>query len=83
MNNQNQQPINIDPSKTTPIECMKCKCQIFQECIMIRRLSAIISPSGKEETFSIPVPVCIACGQPYTGDTKVDGLVPDIKKEEE
>jgi hypothetical protein len=31
---------------------------------MIRRISAIISPTGKEEEFQIPVPVCIACGRP-------------------
>ena len=81
--NPNQQQININPNDTTGIECAKCKCQIFQECFMMRRLSAIMSPDGKEQTFTIPVPVCIACGTPYTGDQKVDGLVPDINKEEE
>jgi len=70
MNNQNRQQININPEDTTPIECPKCKSQIFQECFMMRKISAIISPSGREEVFSIPVPVCIACGTPYTGSTE-------------
>jgi len=60
---QNRQTININPSDTKPVIC-ECGQQIFQECFMIRRISAIISPTGKEEEFQIPVPVCITCGRP-------------------
>jgi hypothetical protein len=60
---QNKQTINIRPEDTKPVAC-KCGGLIFQECFMIRTISAIISPTGKEEEFQVPVPVCIACGRP-------------------
>jgi hypothetical protein len=63
MMDQNRQTINIRPEDTKPVVC-QCGGQVFQECFMIRRISAIISPTGKEEEFQIPVPVCIACGRP-------------------
>jgi hypothetical protein len=60
---QNRPTINIRPEDTEPVVC-SCGGQIFQECFMMRRISAIISPTGQEEQFQIPVPVCIACGRP-------------------
>ena len=59
-----QQAINIKPEDTVAVKCT-CGSLVFQECFMMRRIGAIMSPTGKEEQFQIPVPVCIACGKPY------------------
>ena len=69
MNNPNQQPqpINVNPNDTTEIKC-GCGSLVFQECYMMRKISAILSPTGREEQFQIPVPVCIACGRPFMGE---------------
>ncbi len=66
MNNQ-KQAININPEDTEEIKC-ECGSLVFQECFMMRKINAIMSPTGREEQFQIPIPVCIACGKPYVKD---------------
>lgn len=66
---QQQQAININPEDTKTIKCEKCGCEVFQRCFAMRSISSILSPTGKEETFEIPVPVCISCGTPYMNIT--------------
>ena len=65
---ENQQQISIKPEDTKAVECENCSGIIFQDCFMIRTVSAILSPTGKEEVFKIPVPVCIQCGKPAYGN---------------
>ena len=69
-----QQQINIKPEDTKPVSCNACGGMVFQDCFAIRTVSAIISPTGQEEAFRIPVPVCIQCGRP---------LYDEVLKEEE
>lgn len=76
--NDQQQTININPEDTTPVACNQCGGLVFQNCFAIRKISPIISPTGKEEQFQIPVPVCIACGKPLMDD----GPMPSLDDEE-
>jgi DNA-directed RNA polymerase subunit RPC12/RpoP len=55
----------VDIKNTTPVECEKCKCQTFfmQQTVMLRNVSAIVSPSGKAGLLPLPVSFsCSACG---------------------
>ena len=52
-------PETIKNSKTLTCECGGV---IFEEKLMFKVLSALLSPSGKEETVPIPVMVCNQCG---------------------
>ena len=55
----------MDVKLTTPVECEKCKCQTFfyQQTVMLRSVSALLSPSGKEGLLPIPVSFsCASCG---------------------
>ena len=61
---QEQQTMQINPEDTTPVICSKCKSEVFQMGFMIRKLSAIMSPDGKEQQFQIPVAICMGCGKP-------------------
>ncbi len=67
MSDQNQR-VQINPNDTEPVIC-QCGGLVFQECYMLRRIGPILSPTGKEEQFQIPVPVCIACGKPLGMET--------------
>ena len=69
-NQPQQQTINIRPEDTKPVICAnpECLCEVFQQCVSIRTVSPIISPTGKEEHITIPVMVCIQCGNPLIGD---------------
>ena len=52
----------IDMSKTTPIKCEKCENQTFKQTLLIRKLSALISPNGQETIVPMAVFACEKCG---------------------
>jgi hypothetical protein len=53
-----QQQMNIDLSKAEDVGCEKCENLYFSPVILIKKLSAIISPTGQE----VKVPVqCFQC----------------------
>lgn len=65
MNNQpNTEKVNpqMDIKQTQPIKCDKCDSQAFQEAVLLRTVSAILSPSGKAGILPLPLFACIACG---------------------
>ena len=61
MNNQQPQ-MNIDFSQTTAEVCEKCENDTFQQAYRMRKLSALLSPAGKETMIPIQVFACIKCG---------------------
>ena len=52
----------IDISKTTPIKCEKCENQTFKQTLLIRKLSALVSPNGQETIVPMAVFACEKCG---------------------
>ncbi len=71
MQQQQQQQISINPKDTTAIKCESCENEIFVEGFMLKKISAILSPSGREEMFNIPVPLCSMCGKPFMGEKEI------------
>ena len=57
-----QQQMNVDISQTTEMKCEKCGCNTFKNTNLIKTISAIMSPSGKEMIIPIPVFACESCG---------------------
>jgi uncharacterized Zn finger protein len=56
-----QQP-EVDLKQTTNFYCEKCAGQSFQEAIMFRKVSALLSKTGKEMLYPIGVFACVNCG---------------------
>ena len=56
-----QQKINIDISKADDITCEKCENLYFTPVVMVKRLSALLSPTGKEVKFPVQVFQCTSC----------------------
>ncbi len=52
----------IDISKTTPIQCEKCNGSTFKQTLLIRKLSALVSPNGQETIVPMAVFACEKCG---------------------
>ena len=52
----------IDMSQTTPIKCEKCENQTFKQTLLIRKVSALVSPNGQEQYVPIAVFACEKCG---------------------
>jgi hypothetical protein len=64
--NQPIQAPRITPEviKNLPIiKCDECGSQLFTEKLTFRKMSALISPTGKEEMVPIPLFVCDKCGK--------------------
>ena len=63
MTNNNQQPqMNIDLSQTTAEVCEKCENDTFIAVFKMRKLSALLSPAGKESMVPLQVFACAKCG---------------------
>ena len=58
---QGQQQMNVNFSQTTPIKCEKCGNPTFKQTMMLRKVSAIISPTGKETIIPMAVFACESC----------------------
>ncbi len=56
-----QQKINIDISKADDIACEKCENLYFTPVVMVKRLSALLSPTGQEIKIPVQVLQCTSC----------------------
>jgi len=68
MNMKAQQPlpnaqVKIDLSKADTIKCDACGNILFIQAYAMKRISAIISPTGKEELITVPLFSCGNCGE--------------------
>ena len=52
----------IDIEKTTPIKCESCENQGFEQVLLLRKVSALVSPTGKETIVPVAVFACAKCG---------------------
>lgn len=60
MQQENQQ-LNIDIEKAEDVGCKECGNLYFSPVLMIKRLSALLSPTGKELKFPVHALQCIKC----------------------
>ena len=74
--NQNQTARRQQPSlsDTTEVVCEKCKGTVFHEGVMLRKVSALMTETGKAGYIPIPTFSCASCG--FTNDE----FVPDELK---
>ena len=59
---QNGLQMNIDFSQTSAEICEKCENDTFVQVYKIRKLSALLSPSGTEAMIPIQLFTCAKCG---------------------
>lgn len=65
MQNQNkptQQRVNIDLSQSEGLTCADCGSEQFKMEYLIRKVSALLSPTGEEMLVPIQVFSCSKCG---------------------
>ena len=58
----NQPRINVDLSQAEDVVCENCGNYTFSEVVLMKKLSALLSPTGKEALIPIPTFACNACG---------------------
>ena len=58
-----QQPqMNVDISKAEDVVCERCGNYTFEQVMLMKKVSALMSPTGKEAVVPIPTFACNACG---------------------
>ena len=58
---QGQRQMNVDISQTTEMKCEKCGNNTFKQTMMLRKMSAIVSPNGQETIIPVGVFACESC----------------------
>lgn len=62
MMNREQPGLNVDFSQTTEECCESCGNNTFVQVYQMRKLSALLSPTGQEAMIPIQVFACAKCG---------------------
>ena len=52
----------IEISKTSAVKCEACENQTFKQSLLLRKLSALVSPNGQETLVPVQVFACDKCG---------------------
>lgn len=60
--NREQPGLKVDISQTTAVSCEKCKHDVFIPAFKMCKLSALLSPAGKETMVPVNVFACAKCG---------------------
>ena len=53
---------NIDLTNATDIICEKCQGKGFRQTMMLKKLSALLSPTGQEAIIPVAAFACDSCG---------------------
>ena len=67
---------NIDLSNAKTLECEECGCKGFKQTLMLKKLSALISPNGQESIVPVAAFCCEQCGhinKEFQDTSLVDG----------
>ena len=67
MENNQQPQMNIDFSQTTAETCESCGNDTFVQVFKMRKLSALLSPTGQESMIPIQIFACHKCGHVNKG----------------
>ena len=73
-NQKGQMEEQIDFSKTTEICCEACGGKTFKQTLLMRKMSALVSPSGQETIIPMAVFACEKCGHVNKEFTDVNGI---------
>ena len=53
---------NVDLTHAKTLQCEICECFGFKQTLMLKKLSALVSPTGQESIVPIQVFCCEGCG---------------------
>ena len=76
MNNDNVN-MNINVSELPDVVCEKCGNPTFRQAVLLKKVSAVMSPNGKVNFLPMPVFECSNCGHVN------DELLPKIKPDDD
>ena len=54
--------VKVDIKQTDTLACELCNCKIWDSAQIVKRVSALVSPTGQETLVPLPMLVCKNCG---------------------
>tara|TARA_E500000318_G_C3518678_1_gene195458 strand:+ start:101 stop:322 length:222 start_codon:yes stop_codon:yes gene_type:complete len=57
-----QQQVNVDFSQTVPVLCEECSGQYFEQALILRKASGLLTGQPQPSYIPIPVFTCKECG---------------------
>jgi predicted nucleic acid-binding Zn ribbon protein len=54
--------VKLDINDLTDIVCENCESKFFRQVQAFKKISALVSPTGKEQIMPVPVFRCDECG---------------------
>ena len=72
--NDGQMQEQIDISKTSAVKCEKCENPTFKQTLLLRKMSALVSPNGQEALVPVQVFACEKCGHVNSEFSDVSGI---------
>ena len=64
----------IDITKTSAVKCEACENQTFKQSLLLRKLSALVSPNGQETLVPVQVFACESCGHVNSEFSDISGI---------
>ena len=71
------QQVKVDISKADTIKCEYCCNYLFIQSTILKKLSALVSPTGQEALIPVDVYSCGNCGRVPKDMLKGSGIVED------
>ena len=71
------QQVKVDISKADTIKCEYCGNYLFIQSPILKKLSALVSPTGQEALIPVDVYSCGNCGRVPKDMLKGSGIVED------
>lgn len=64
--NQKELNMNVSLKDTTPVTCEECGHSVFQEGVLLRKISRFVTGTSQDALMPIPVFSCAKCGHVNT-----------------
>jgi uncharacterized Zn finger protein len=74
--------VKVDLKEAETIKCSKCSNYLFITSFVLKRLSAILSPTGQEALIPVQVYSCGNCGAVAEGFLEGSGIEEEKPKED-
>ena len=76
-----QAQVQVDIRDAETIKCNDCNNYLFITSFVLKRLSAIVSPTGQETLIPVQVYSCGNCGKVAEGFLEGSGLEEELKSD--
>ena len=74
-----KQQVQVDLKQADTIKCNDCNNYLFITSFVLKKLSAIVSPTGQETLIPVQVYSCGNCGKVAEGFLEGSGLEEELK----